>query len=83
MTIILAAAVIILLMVAAGLAIRLSLYRKQILHMKEELMMIQKEDTNYRLSSYCHIGETEEVITALPVAAPPYTMLMAATSLSA
>ena len=62
MTIILAAAVIILLMVAAGLAIRLSLYRKQILHMKEELMMIQKEDTNYRLSSYCHIGETEEVI---------------------
>lgn len=41
---------------------RLTLYRKQIRHIKRELTMFKQEDTNYRLSSYCRIGETEEVI---------------------
>lgn len=41
---------------------RLSLYKKQMHHMKEELSMLQKEDTNYRLSSYCSVGKTEDVI---------------------
>lgn len=62
MTSILAAVIIFLLAAAVGLAVRLSLYRKQIRHMKEELAMIQNEDTNYRLSSYCAVGETEDVI---------------------
>lgn len=44
------------------LAARLIRYRSQIKHMKEELSMLRQEDTNYRLSSYCRIGETEEVI---------------------
>lgn len=47
------------LMILAGRLIR---YRSQIKHMKEELSMLRQEDTNYRLSSYCRIGETEEVI---------------------
>lgn len=47
------------LMILAGRVIR---YRSQIKHMKEELSMLRQEDTNYRLSSYCRIGETEEII---------------------
>lgn len=49
--------------IAAGvLLMRLWLYRKQINHIKDELFMLKQEDTNYRLSSCCHVGETEEMI---------------------
>lgn len=44
------------------LFLRLRRYQKQIRHMVEELSMMEEEDTNYRLSSYCHVGKTEEVI---------------------
>lgn len=54
--------IFILLVVAGILSARLWCYKKQICHMKEELAFIEKEDTNYQLSSHCPIGETEEVI---------------------
>ena len=54
--------VILLLIVVGILAFRLWCYRKQIKHISEELSMIAEEDTNYRLSSCCAIGKTEEVI---------------------
>ena len=44
------------------LGIRLWRYRKQINHISEELSVLREEDTNYRLSSYCAVGKTEEVI---------------------
>lgn len=52
-----------LLMIVLG--VRLRMYKGQIRHIKEELSMLRKEDTNYRLSSYCRIGETEEIIQLL------------------
>lgn len=51
-----------LLVVMIILIIRLWLYRKQIKHISEELSIIAEEDTNYRLSSCCAIGKTEEII---------------------
>lgn len=54
--------VIMLLIVVGILAFRLWCYRKQIKHISEELSMIAEEDTNYRLSSCCAVGKTEEVI---------------------
>lgn len=53
---------ILLLIVVGILAFRLWCYRKQIKHISEELSMIAEEDTNYRLSSCCAVGKTEEVI---------------------
>lgn len=44
------------------LAARLGRYRRQTRHMIEELAMLQQEDTNYRLSSCCRAGRTQEVI---------------------
>lgn len=59
-------AIIVILLGAAGSALlRLWSYRKQIRHITEELSMLEKEDTNYRLSSYCRIGQTEEMIEAV------------------
>lgn len=45
------------------MAIRLVKYRRQTRHMIEELLMLRQEDTNYRLSSCCNAGRTQEVIT--------------------
>lgn len=44
---------------------RLWCYRKQISHMREELDLLEKEDTNKLLSSFCAVGETEEIIRAV------------------
>lgn len=53
-------------MAAAGItSARLWCYRKQIAHMRKELSILEQGDTNYRLSSYCHIGETEALIEAV------------------
>lgn len=57
--------IIICLVVIGILWMRLRLYKGQIHRMKEELSMLHKEDSNYRLSSYCRIGETEEMIQIL------------------
>lgn len=45
------------------LAVRLGMYRSQLRHMREELSMLLQEDTNYRLSSCCRVGDTEEIVT--------------------
>lgn len=51
------------LLIGAGiLSARLWCYAKQISHMKKELEFIEKEDTNHKMSSFCAIGKTEEVI---------------------
>ena len=40
-------------------------YKRQISHVISELSSIEKEDTNYRLTSACPIGKTEEMITSM------------------
>lgn len=58
--------IIIIFVIAAGiLPVRLWCYRKQVKHIQEELAILEKEDTNHQLSSYCHVGRTEEVISAI------------------
>ena len=49
--------------VSVLLTARLGRYRRQTRHMIEELSMLLQEDTSYRLSSCCHAGRTQEVIT--------------------
>lgn len=49
--------------VSVLLAARLGRYRRQTRHMIDELTMLRQEDTNYRLSSCCRAGRTQEVIT--------------------
>ncbi|MBD5106242.1 MAG: HAMP domain-containing histidine kinase [Lachnospiraceae bacterium] len=56
---------IILIIIGTIISFRLWCYRKQIHHMKEELALMEKEDTNYQLSSFCPVGETAEVITTV------------------
>lgn len=55
----------ILLAVAAMLGIWVWRYQKQIEHMLEQMEMLEQEDTNYRLSSYCHVGKTEQLIEGI------------------
>lgn len=57
--------IIISVIIIGVLWMRLGMYKGQIRHIKKELSMLHKEDTNYRLSSYCRIGETEEMIELL------------------
>lgn len=57
--------IIILIIVAGILSARLWRYRKQISHIRDELDLLEKEDTNMQLSSFCAIGETEEIIRAV------------------
>ena len=40
-------------------------YKRQISHVISELSSIEKEDTNYRLTSACPIGKTDEMITSM------------------
>ena len=54
--------IFLLLAVVLLLAFRLWCYCKQTKHISEELSIIAEEDTNYRLSSYCAIGKTKEII---------------------
>lgn len=57
---------VVILLVAAGiLSFRLWCYRKQTKHMAEELSILEEEDTNYRVSSYCRIGNTEEIVSRI------------------
>lgn len=54
-------------LVTAGgiLSARLWRYRKQINHMRKELALLKEKDTNYQMTSYCHVGETEEIISEI------------------
>lgn len=58
-------AVVVLIIIIVVLAVRLALYRSQIKHIKRELSMLNREDTNYRLSSCCSVGKTNELIDEL------------------
>ncbi len=55
----------ILLVVAAVLGTWVWRYRKQTEYILKQMSMLEQEDTNYRLSSYCHIGKTEQMIEAV------------------
>lgn len=63
--------------VSVFLAVRLGRYRRQTRHMIEELSMLRQEDTNYRLSSCCHAGRTQEVIALINEIAEKYRSEMA------
>lgn len=56
--------VIILVFGAGILSARLWCYKKQMKHMQMELALLEKEDTNYLLTSNCPVGKTEEVIAS-------------------
>lgn len=56
--------IIILILVAGILSACLWCYRKQINHIQDELAILEKEDTNYQLTSCCPVGNTEEMIAA-------------------
>ena len=58
--------------VSVFLAARLGRYRRQTRHMIEELSMLRQEDTNYRLSSCCRAGRTQEVIALFNQIAEKY-----------
>lgn len=58
-------AVIIMTIAAGVLSARLWCYRKQMNHIQKELAVLEKEDTNYQLTSCCHVGKTEKVISAV------------------
>lgn len=45
---------------AGILSARLWCYRKQMKHMSEQLSLLEKEDTNLQVTSFCHIGKTED-----------------------
>ena len=47
------------------LGARLWCYRRQIDYLLEQISLLEQEDTNYCLSSYCHIGRTEKLIDEL------------------
>lgn len=54
-----------LLIVAAVLGTWVWRYKKQIEYMLDQMSMLEQEDTNYRLSSYCHVGKTEQLIEGI------------------
>lgn len=47
------------------LGMRLWRYRRQITHLLDQMGSLEQEDTNYRLSSCCSVGRTEELIREL------------------
>lgn len=55
----------VLLMIIAVLGTWVWRYKKQTEHMLDQMSMLEQEDTNYRLSSYCHVGKTEQLIEAV------------------
>ena len=52
----------VLIIIIMFMGVRLWMYESQIKHIKDELAMLDKEDTNYRISSCCHVGKTEDMI---------------------
>lgn len=62
MQVVLIVTICILLIGAGVLSARLWCYSKQIAHIVKELEMIRKEDTNYKLSSFCAVGKTDIMI---------------------
>lgn len=53
--------------VIGTLAFRLWRYRKQIEHIITEIMTLNGEDTNHRVSSFCRVGKTGELIDQINV----------------
>lgn len=47
---------------ALAFGIRLWHYRQQINYLLSQIELLEQEDTNYRLSSYCRVGKTERLI---------------------
>lgn len=50
---------------ALGSGIRSWKYRKQVEHLLSQIDLLEQEDTNYRLSSYCRVGKTEDLVNGL------------------
>lgn len=65
MEIILAGLSICLAAAAAILLLRLLCYRKQINHIKEQLLFLKAEESNYVLTSAYSVGKTEELINVM------------------
>lgn len=40
-------------------------YQRQVNHILEEMNTLKEEDTNFRLSSYCRVGKTDELINEI------------------
>lgn len=47
------------------LTMRLWRYHQQIKHLLQQMQLLEQEDTNYCLTSYCRVGKTEALISEL------------------
>ncbi len=54
----------ILAMVVVVLGARLRKYSRQVEHLLSQMDLLEQEDTNYKLSSCCRVGRTEELVRA-------------------
>lgn len=54
----------ILAMVVVVLGARLRKYSRQVEHLLSQMDILEQEDTNYKLSSCCRVGRTEELVRA-------------------
>ncbi len=54
----------ILAMVVVVLGARLRKYSRQVEHLLSQMDLLEQEDTNYKLSSCCRAGRTEELVRA-------------------
>lgn len=59
------AAVSIAALAALMFAIRSWMYTRQVEHLLSQIDLLAQEDTNYRLSSCCRVGKTEELVNGL------------------
>lgn len=57
--------IILLLSVTAVMSVRLWYYRQEIDYILKQIDFLQQEDTDYRLSSYCRVGKTQELINEI------------------
>ncbi len=54
-----------LLFATAVMSVRLWCYRQAINYILKQIDFLEQEDTNYRLSSYCRVGRTQELINEI------------------
>lgn len=57
--------IVLLLFVTAVMSVQLWRYRQEIDYILKQIDFLEQEDTNYRLSSYCRVGRTQELINEI------------------
>ena len=57
--------IVLLLFATVVMSVRLWCYRQEINYILKQIDFLEQEDTNYRLSSYCRVGKTQELINEI------------------